>query len=182
MPDLACAALTIAGQIMPEHDCVSHLDYLRKAEGLPHRFATIERDEKLVYVDDSKATNVAATVAALNALDKHCVLIAGGVAKGQSFDELNDVIATKARAVILIGQDASLIAQALKNSDTPVSFASDMQSAVELAHAEALRLNVDYVLLSPACASTDQFSNYAARGMAFRRAVTTCIKHVDAVA
>jgi len=146
------------------------LQVLAEFPGLPHRMQSVARIAAVDYINDSKATNVAAAVAAINSVDGMLVLIAGGDGKGGDFSELADAVEGKLRAAVLIGTDAEKIANAL-DTIVPVHFAEDMHSAVSLAAscAEA----GDTVLLAPACASFDQFNNYMARGDAFSKAVET---------
>jgi UDP-N-acetylmuramoylalanine--D-glutamate ligase len=122
------------------------------------------------FFNDSKGTNVGATVAGLDGLGRRFVLIAGGVGKGQDFSPLGPVIAKYARAVTLIGQDANLIAQVLSPTAVPIDFATDMQDAVARGFAHASE--GDAVVLSPACASFDMFRNYPHRGEVFSNAVS----------
>lgn len=136
--------------------------------GLAHRLQPVGERQGLRFIDDSKGTNLGATAAALGGLDTPVVLIAGGQAKGQDPSELRDPLTRRVRAAVLIGQDAALLAAAWAGA-APVVFAADMASAV--AAAAALARPGDTVLLSPACASLDMFSDYRARGAAFARAV-----------
>jgi UDP-N-acetylmuramoylalanine--D-glutamate ligase len=145
------------------------LDALRSFKGLPHRVEKVAEIGGVNYYDDSKGTNVGATIAALQGLGRKAVLIAGGEGKGQDFAPLNPVVAQHARAVVLIGRDAPLIAAALKGSGVTVLRARDMDDAVQ--QASALAQSGDAVLLSPACASFDMFRNYAHRAEMFVRAV-----------
>lgn len=145
------------------------LDGLRGFKGLPHRVEPVATIGDVVYYDDSKGTNVGATVAALRGLGRRAVLIAGGDGKGQDFSPLKPVVKEHARAVVLIGRDADKIAEALDGSDVPLLGASDMTEAVRLAAAEAQP--GDAVLLSPACASFDMFLSYAQRAEMFVAAV-----------
>jgi UDP-N-acetylmuramoylalanine--D-glutamate ligase len=150
----------------------SLLAALREFRGLPHRVELVRTLNAVRYYDDSKGTNVGATVAALEGLGAggaKVVLIAGGEGKGQDFTPLRQPVAGFARAVVLIGRDAALIERALGNTDVPVSHARDMQDAVT--QAAALATQGDAVLLSPACASFDMFRNYAHRGEVFRGVV-----------
>jgi UDP-N-acetylmuramoylalanine--D-glutamate ligase len=145
------------------------LDALRRFRGLPHRVELVRELNGLRFYDDSKGTNVGATVAALEGLGAgggKIVLIAGGEGKGQDFHPLAAVVSAHARAVVLIGRDAPIIDAALKDTGTPMSRASDMRDAV--AQAIAHSRPGDAVLLSPACASFDMFRNYAHRGEVFR--------------
>ncbi|MDX9767215.1 MAG: UDP-N-acetylmuramoyl-L-alanine--D-glutamate ligase [Ectothiorhodospiraceae bacterium] len=144
------------------------LDALREFRGLPHRSEWVARIDEVDYFDDSKGTNVGATLAALAGMPAPVVLIAGGLGKEQDFAPLAPVVAAKARAVVLIGRDAPLIERALSGC-VPVVHAADMQDAV--AHAAALAQAGDAVLLSPACASFDMFDGYAHRGEVFKAAV-----------
>ena len=116
------------------------------------------------YVNDSKATNVAAAVASINSVEGMLVLIAGGDGKGGDFRELAEALEGKLRGAVLIGKDAEKIAAAL-NTAMPVTFPNDMREAVKMAASYAEP--GDTVLLAPACASLDQYDNYMARGDAF---------------
>lgn len=133
-------------------------------EGLPHRVKKINKINNITFYDDSKGTNVGATVAALTGMREPVVLIAGGDGKGQDFAPLAAAARGRARAVVLIGRDAPLIAQAI-GDNVPLIKAADMAQAVDLAF-DAARPG-DAVLLSPACASYDMFRNYEERGRRF---------------
>lgn len=141
---------------------------LRWFSGLEHRCQWVATCAGVRWYNDSKATNVGATVAALEGLDGKIVLIAGGQAKGADFSPLREVLVHKARAVVLIGQDADLI-EAGVGARIPCSHAADMREAVSVA-AKLARAG-DAVLLSPACASLDMYRDYRARGEAFVDAV-----------
>jgi UDP-N-acetylmuramoylalanine--D-glutamate ligase len=143
---------------------------LKAFEGLPHRVERVaRRADGVLFYDDSKGTNVGATLAAIEGLGRRVVLIAGGDGKGQDFSPLREPVARHARAVVLIGRDASHIEQALQGSGVPVECMAGMNEAVnraaELAHPG------DAVLLSPACSSLDMFRNYAHRADVFVAAV-----------
>ena len=143
---------------------------LKAFRGLSHRVEKVaERGDGVSYYDDSKGTNVGATVAALEGLRRKVVLIAGGDGKGQDFSPLKDAFARHARAVVLIGRDAPAIAAAAEGCGVPLIPAADMDAAVREADARALP--GDVVLLSPACASLDMFRNYAHRAQVFIEAV-----------
>jgi UDP-N-acetylmuramoylalanine--D-glutamate ligase len=144
------------------------LAVLTEFPGLPHRMQFVDRIDGVSYVNDSKATNVAAAVASIDSVDGMLVLIAGGVGKGAEFAELATALEDKLRAAVLIGQDAGKIEAAL-DTVMPVYRASDMDDAV--GQAAAFAEKGDTVLLAPACASLDQFANYGARGDAFVAAV-----------
>jgi UDP-N-acetylmuramoylalanine--D-glutamate ligase len=146
---------------------------LREYRGEPHRVEPVAIVEEVEYFDDSKGTNVGATVAALMGLgaDRKLVVILGGEGKGQDFSPLAQPIAMYARAVILIGRDAPLIGQALQSTGVSLLHAQSMEEAVELGARQALA--GDAVLLSPACASFDMFRDYEHRAQLFRAAVQT---------
>ncbi len=144
------------------------LQVLIEFPGLPHRMQFVSRIGAVDYVNDSKATNVAAAVASINSVDSMLVLIAGGLGKGADFTDLAAAMEIKLRAAVLIGEDAEKISDAL-DTVMPVYFATDMIDAVEQAAAYAE--SDDTVLLAPACSSFDQHKNYAARGNAFIEAV-----------
>lgn len=162
----ALAALA-AGEILGL-DMQSMLQVLCEFPGLPHRMQFVRRVAAVDYVNDSKATNVAAAVASIESVDGMLVLIAGGDGKGGDFTALSDSLENKLRAAVLIGRDAEKINAAL-DTIVPTYFAQDMKDAVQQAAAYAE--SDDTVLLAPACASLDQFDNYAARGDAFCESV-----------
>ncbi len=151
------------------------LHALRDYEGEPHRVELVLRVDEISYYDDSKGTNVGATVAALNGLglqqhgDARLVLIAGGDGKGQDFAPLTQPVARHARAVVLIGKDAAALRAALSASGVMLIDCQTLEQAVE--QATALARSGDAVLLSPACASLDMFRNYAHRAEVFIDAV-----------
>lgn len=137
-------------------------------DGLPHRVKIINKINNIEFYDDSKGTNVGATVAALSGMPQPVVLIAGGDGKGQDFAPLATAAEHKARVVVLIGRDAGRIADAI-GKRVPLLRAADMAEAVELAfHAAEAG---DAVLLSPACASYDMYRNYIHRAEVFAAAV-----------
>ncbi|GGH53407.1 UDP-N-acetylmuramoylalanine--D-glutamate ligase [Comamonas phosphati] len=144
---------------------------LREYRGEPHRVQPIGRVNEVEYFDDSKGTNVGATVAAMTGLgvDHRIVVILGGLGKGQDFAPLAAPVARHVRAAVLIGQDGPLIRAALSDCGVQLLDATTMQDAVGkaagLAHAG------DAVLLSPACASMDMFKDYADRAEQFVQAV-----------
>jgi UDP-N-acetylmuramoylalanine--D-glutamate ligase len=144
---------------------------LREYRGEPHRVEPIGILNEVEFFDDSKGTNVGATVAALQGLgaDRKVVLILGGEGKGQDFAPLAAPVTRYARAVVLIGRDAGLIRAALEGSDVSLVDAESMEAAV--AHANRLAHAGDAVLMSPACASFDMFDNYEHRARVFCAAV-----------
>ena len=143
---------------------------LRSFRGLPHRCQQVAEIGGVRYVDDSKGTNIGATRAALAGLggERNVLLIAGGQGKGADFSQLRQAVARHCKLLILLGQDADQLQRALEAS-APVRRVASMDEAVAAAAAEAAP--GDCVLLSPACASFDMFSGYAARGAAFAAAV-----------
>jgi len=144
---------------------------LREYRGEPHRVEPIGILNGVEFFDDSKGTNVGATVAALQGLgaDRKVVLILGGEGKGQDFAPLAAPVARYARAVVLIGRDAPLIRQALESAGVALVDAESMEAAVAQANQRAHA--GDAVLMSPACASFDMFDNYEHRARVFCAAV-----------
>jgi UDP-N-acetylmuramoylalanine--D-glutamate ligase len=144
---------------------------LREYRGEPHRVEPIGILNGVEFFDDSKGTNVGATVAALQGLgaDRKVVLILGGEGKGQDFAPLAAPVARYARAVVLIGRDAPLIREALSATGVTVTDAESMDVAVAQANQRAHA--GDAVLMSPACASFDMFDNYEHRARVFIAAV-----------
>ncbi|WP_028484366.1 UDP-N-acetylmuramoyl-L-alanine--D-glutamate ligase [Thioalkalivibrio sp. ALE17] len=165
----ALAALALAWPwLEPGAPRARALAALAEFPGLPHRSQWIAEVDGVAYINDSKGTNVGATLAALRGTPGPLVLIAGGQGKGQDFAPLADYIPGKVRGVVLLGEDAPAIARALA-SVVPVQRVDDMAAAV--AQAAAWAEPGDTVLLSPGCASLDMYENYQARGDDFARAV-----------
>lgn len=161
---LACLALgQAAGLPMPVM-----LETLRSFKGLRHRCELVSEKNGVAWYNDSKGTNVGATLAAINglgaAIDGKLVLIAGGVGKGQDFSPLSAPLVRFARALVLIGEDGPKIGAAVADDVEKVAAAS-LREAVEKSH--ALARPGDAVLLSPACASFDMFKHYEDRGEQF---------------
>ena len=141
-------------------------DGLRTFEGLPHRVERVATRRGVEWYDDSKGTNVGATIAALKGLGKKSVLILGGEGKGQDFSPLREPVAESASHVLLIGRDAPLIEKALeKRAERCATLELAVRRAAELARPG------EAVLLSPACASFDMFRDYKHRGEVFAAAV-----------
>ena len=163
---LAAAALADAAGIDPSAVAVA----LSGFTGLPHRVQRIAEIGGIEFYDDSKGTNVGATVAALEGFPRPVVLIAGGDGKGQDFSPLARAVRGAVRAVVLIGADAARIDAALEPSGVPRERAGSLEEAV--VRARSLARPGDAVLLSPACASYDMFRNYVHRAQVFLRAVT----------
>jgi UDP-N-acetylmuramoylalanine--D-glutamate ligase len=162
----ALAAVALADAAGIAH--ASMVRALREFAGLEHRMQWVAEIEGVSYVNDSKATNVGATLAALEGLDGHAVLIAGGDGKGADFSVLRPVVANKVRTAVLMGRDAPLLDAALKDV-VPTVRVTDMKQAVEAARRRARA--GDTVLLAPACASLDQYRDYQERGRVFAEAV-----------
>ena len=137
---------------------------LKSFRGLPHRLQLIATRRDVEWYDDSKGTNVGATVAALRGLGRKCILILGGEGKGQDFSPLAPAVARHASHVLLIGRDAPLIARAVKG-ERCATLEDAVKRAAELAKPG------EAVLLSPACASFDMFRDYRHRGEVFAAAV-----------
>ncbi|MGZ8190195.1 MAG: UDP-N-acetylmuramoyl-L-alanine--D-glutamate ligase [Methylococcaceae bacterium] len=165
---LAALALGVAAGLDKQVMC----NVLRKFKGLAHRMQKVADIRGVTWVNDSKATNIGACVAALEGYQRKVILIAGGEAKGADMNELTPVIKEKAKSVVLMGKDGPLIAQAL-NGCVPVYLAGNMNEAVKIA--ANLADAGDSVLLSPACASLDQYKNYQDRGDKFTKAVMDLI-------
>jgi UDP-N-acetylmuramoylalanine--D-glutamate ligase len=144
------------------------LDVLKQFTGLPHRCEWVRQHNDVDWYNDSKGTNIGATIAAINGLGStvkgKLILLAGGLGKGADFTELRPVVEQYVRTLIVFGQDAPLITQALSQSVTIIQ-ATTFAEAVQLAANHALPH--DAVLLSPACASWDMFNNFEHRGQVF---------------
>ena len=162
----ALAALALGFSIGLDEQAMCNT--LKTFKGLDHRMQRVAEVRGVTWVNDSKATNIGACVAALQGYKNKVILIAGGDAKGADMNELTPVIKAKAKSVVLMGKDAGLIRQALKNC-VPVYSAENMSEAVQIS--AGLAKAGDNVLLSPACASLDQYKNYQDRGDQFSKAV-----------
>lgn len=163
---MAAAAVCLARGIDP--DAVR--EGLRTFAGVPHRLEEIARREDVLYVNDSKATNVASTLVALDSFAPDTVhLILGGQSKGQDFTPLREPVERYCQAVYLIGEDAALIASALAGTSLPLLECGELERALEVAVSTARP--GDVILLSPACASFDRYTDFEARGERFRELV-----------
>lgn len=146
------------------------LHAIREYEGESHRTEYVRTVGGIDFINDSKGTNVDATVAAINGFDRPLILIAGGLAKGQDFTPLAKAASNgSVKHVVLIGVDANTLHSVLSKAGINCSFADDMFSAVAMAFDKAV--SGDAVILSPACASMDMFDNYVHRGQSFVSAV-----------
>jgi UDP-N-acetylmuramoylalanine--D-glutamate ligase len=144
------------------------IDELREFAGLPHRSQWVGEKRGVRYINDSKGTNVGATVATVTGMTDTLLLIAGGDGKGQDFTPLAKALTGRARVALLIGRDAAQLASALKGCCEIVRCASLEEAVDEAAHRATAG---DVVLLSPACASLDMFRDYTERGDRFAAAV-----------
>ena len=141
---------------------------IRNFKGLPHRAEVVLVQRQVTWVNDSKGTNVGATLAALEGMENPVILIAGGQGKGADFAPLGDGIASKVKLSILMGEDADQIEQAIAGRGQ-VARVDSLRAAIEVAKAAATP--GDVVLLSPACASFDMFNNFEHRGEVFTKLV-----------
>jgi UDP-N-acetylmuramoylalanine--D-glutamate ligase len=147
---------------------VAIAEALRTFAGVPHRLEQVAQRDGVTFINDSKATNVASTLVALDAFNGGIRLILGGRGKGEDFGRLRDAVAAKCSAVYLIGEAGPDIARALEGT-VPLNESKDLDTAVTGAAAAAHE--GETVLLSPACASYDQFENFERRGDRFRELV-----------
>jgi UDP-N-acetylmuramoylalanine--D-glutamate ligase len=162
---MAAAAVCLARGIAPDAVAAG----LRTFAGVAHRLERIAVRDGVAWINDSKATNVASTIVALEAIDGGVHLIAGGRGKQQDFSPLVALVAERCKAVYLIGEAAGDLVRALAGAGTPMHQTGDLEHAVARAR-DAARAG-DVVLLSPACASYDQYQNFEARGEHFRSLV-----------
>jgi UDP-N-acetylmuramoylalanine--D-glutamate ligase len=165
---MAAAAVCLACGLDPK----AVRDGLRSFAGVPHRLEQVAVKDGVLFINDSKATNVASTLVALRTMaeDQSPVhLILGGMGKQQDFSALRAPIGNGCRAVYLIGEDAPQIGRAICGDDLEVHNSRELDRAVEQAVAAAVSGEV--VLLSPGCASFDQFADFEARGERFRELV-----------
>jgi UDP-N-acetylmuramoylalanine--D-glutamate ligase len=168
----ALAALALASALGLHIGPMLHA--LREYAGEPHRVQSVAVVNDVEYIDDSKGTNVGATLAALQGLGQgqtrsKIILLAGGEGKGQDFAPLQAAVAAYAKAVIVFGKDGPLIAEAMSQSGIAIQAAQSLPEAVQ--KATQLAVSGDMVLLSPACASFDMFKDYAHRAQVFVEAV-----------
>ena len=162
---MAAAAVCLARGIDPD----AVVDGLRSFRGVAHRLEQIVLRDGVRWVNDSKATNVASTIVALRSYPGGIHLIAGGRGKGQDFAPLAPAVAERCAAVYLIGEAAPELESALTGTGVTATIVGDLARAVEAAGSSAVA--GDTVLLSPACASFDQYDDFEARGEHFRELV-----------
>jgi UDP-N-acetylmuramoylalanine--D-glutamate ligase len=164
----AAAAATAAREAGVPDEAVA--EALRTFAGVPHRLEEVATVDGVLYVNDSKATNVSAAVRGVESFFSGVHLILGGSLKGGGFAELREPVAERCRACYLIGEAADELAADLRESGVPLHRSGDLETAVAAA-GEAAREG-EVVLLSPACASYDQFRDYEERGERFRSLVS----------
>ena len=152
----------------------SMLTALRSFRGLAHRCELVGEHRSVRWYDDSKGTNVGATMAAIQGFGHNLVLIAGGIGKGADFSPLRDIVRDRVVDTILFGQDADNIESAVSGV-TAIHRARDLGEAVTQAAGYAKAGQI--VLFSPACSSFDMFENYEQRGVAFKRLVMRLEQH-----
>ena len=167
----ALAALALCRTVTPALAPLLH--GLREFRGGAHRMEWVAHVQGVDYVDDSKGTNVGATTAALEGLRLPVVLIAGGQGKGQDFQPLAAALQSRAKAVITIGEAGPEIGEIARRAGVPSEHVASMNEAVQRAHYYASQDDAvnTVVMMSPACASFDMFSNYIARARSFRESV-----------
>jgi UDP-N-acetylmuramoylalanine--D-glutamate ligase len=168
--NLENAAMSMAGVFMMGGDAASALDALRSFEAPSHRCSLVMSRGGVRYIDDSKGTNIAATIAALSSIDGSKIVILGGRGKGEDYSRLAGPLKKFAKYALLIGEAAAEIAASLSSGGyEDYAVMSGMEEAVE--RAAAMASAGDAVLLSPACASWDMYRNYGERGNHFARLV-----------
>lgn len=160
------AALTMARAV--GLDWTKTIEGLRAFTGVEHRIERVATIAGVDYINDSKATNVDSLRVSLESFTRPVVLIAGGQGKGSPYEVLQPLVKKTVKALVTIGEDAPKL-EAAFNDIVPTSRASDMDDAI--ARAAALAVDGDVVLLSPACASFDMYSNFEHRGKVFKEAV-----------
>ncbi len=162
-------AAAVAARVMEVRSDVVR-ESLATFEGVPHRLEPVREAHGVRYINDSKATNVNAVWYALESMRDPVILLAGGRDKGNDYEPLRPLVAQKVKTLVCFGEAGGMISEALGDSAGRTLRARDLEEAVELANEEAAE--GDIVLLSPACASFDQFDNYEQRGNAFKRLVS----------
>nr|WP_051131821.1 cyanophycin synthetase [Legionella tunisiensis] len=166
---MAACALAAAAGIKPDY----MINVLKTFTGLPHRCQWVRTLDEIDWINDSKGTNIGATISAISgiggSMQGKIVLIAGGQGKGADFTELRPPVAEHVRSVVLIGEDADKIEHALANV-IPILRATSLEDAVIMAKSQAR--SGDVVLLSPACASLDMFRDFNHRGEVFANLVS----------
>ena len=170
MVNIMSAAMAALAVGVSDEQITRSLNSFRNAA---HRLEEVAVTNGVMYINDSKATNVDAVKYALDAYEKPIIWIAGGVDKGNDYSQIDEVVYEKVRAVICLGKDNSKLKEHFKDKIAYVYESSDMFDAVKIAH--EMSEYGDHVLLSPACASFDLFKNYEDRGDKFKQAVSQFI-------
>ena len=163
----AMAASTVATLLKIRKSTIR--ECLEKFQGVEHRLEKVLKISNVMYVNDSKATNVNATFYALDSMETATVWIVGGIDKGNDYTELLPLVNEKVKAIICLGVDNQKIIDAFGNIVDMMVETQSMEQAIQVAYRVAER--GDTVLLSPACASFDLFENYEDRGRQFKEAV-----------
>lgn len=161
-------AAAVAARVMEVRSDVVRAS-LMSFEGIPHRLEQVRELDGVKYINDSKATNVNAVWYALESFREPIILIAGGRDKGNDYEPLGRIMKERVRVVLAIGESADRVVRELGPNAEECFRAGTLDDAVKMAH--ALSRSGDVVLLSPACASFDQFENFEQRGDTFRRLV-----------
>jgi len=165
----ALAALTLAYFSGVELEVIVRV--LKTFAGVEHRLELVGCFDGVTYINDSKGTNTNATITAVNAVTEPIILLAGGYDKKEDYSELMALVAKRVKQLIVLGVTADdLIKAATAKGFTTITKVDTYEEAV--AHAKAVAVSGDTVLLSPACASWDMFDNYEIRGRVFKRLVT----------
>ncbi|WP_263790661.1 UDP-N-acetylmuramoyl-L-alanine--D-glutamate ligase [Salinibacter sp.] len=165
-------AAAVSARVMEvENDVIR--ESLSGFEGVPHRLEAVRTVDDVLYVNDSKATNVNAVWYALESFDRPIVLIAGGRDKGNDYTDLKPLVRDQVRAVVALGESAETVVRALGDEAGRHRRADTMEDA--LSQAQRAAQPGDVVLLSPACSSFDMYANYEERGDTFRRLVETML-------
>ena len=165
-------AAAVSARVMEvENDVIR--ESLGGFEGVPHRLEEVRTIDGVLYVNDSKATNVNAVWYALESFDRPVVLIAGGRDKGNDYSDLKPLVREKVRAVVALGESRDTVARELGAEVPEHSCAESMEEA--LGQAQRFAQPGDAVLLSPACSSFDMYENFEERGNLFRRLVKTLL-------
>lgn len=142
---------------------------LESFDGVEHRMEEVLKIQNVLYINDSKGTNINSTFYALDSMTQPTVWIAGGVDKGNDYSELLPLVNEKVKAIICIGLDNKAILDTFGNCIDPIIEVDSMAEAVKQAY--LLSVPKDVVLLSPACSSFDKFENYEDRGRQFKQAI-----------
>ncbi|MEN9391564.1 MAG: UDP-N-acetylmuramoylalanine-D-glutamate ligase, partial [Pseudomonadota bacterium] len=169
-----CAALAMVAEVGVDINSDKIKHSLREFKPLEHRMEVVTNHNGVIYVEDSKATNVGAVIAGVSGLDAKVHLILGGDGKGQDFTPLKDLVQQKCASVAIIGKDKLALAKLLQDSPLKIEVFDTLQQAVKFCCQNAQ--SGDAVVLSPACASWDMFDNYKHRAQVFVECVYANIR------